>query len=214
MSPQNQRLQKAGDLSDIIYDFDRIRRVARFISASWMDRVVLPIVEADGETFHAPEHVLNSLLMLYRRAFVHGQRFKIPDDWVPAALTNLVGLHSEGLLGRANNVVAHAIHACSSTTAKFVGGSIRYCPVRPGYNQFDFDNLVAIVERWLPFLQAKLEELEKEIRDDPPDDDQHPNEVFFAPLGSRVQLQSLKTGRPQERTRNILRKQQKSEGSN
>lgn len=202
-------LDDAAGIFDIITDFEAIRKISSKMSENWTDASFLPVIEIDDYAFFPREHVLNSLLLLYRRAFVHGHRFRISDEWVSAALSNLEVLHVDELIARANNVVAHTIHACSSTTAKFVNGSIQYSPVRPGTNKFDFDNLVAVIDRWLPFLKKQLESLEEAIRANPPSDDENPSEFFFAPWGSRVQLQALRTGRPQERTRNVLRRERK-----
>ena len=79
-----------------------------------------------------------------------------------------------------------------------------YSPFRPGHNQFDFDNLIAVIDLWMPFLQRKLGEVEFErSAADIPDDD-YPAEFFVAPWGSGLNQQGLATGRPAERTRNVL----------
>lgn len=177
------QLGKAGGLSDVITDFEDARKIAFYVADNWRSESCLPIVELEGYAFFQREHILNSLLMIYRRPFVHGQRFKIPDEWVIDALGNLAALHRDALIARANNVIAHSIDACSSTTATFSGGAVRYCSVRPGHNKYDFDNLVAVFDRWIPFLRSRLAELEDQILSNPPPNDHQPSEVFMAPFG-------------------------------
>jgi hypothetical protein len=180
-----------------------------WVRDNYRDLNIIPIPKVNGQDILLRGIYLDALLILYRRCFISGQRGGLDATQFDAVLGPLRALHEEELMERANKLTAHAVSASAATTIKVIGGRAVPSTFRPGHNRFDFENLILAVDAWLPFVEREIDRLTREFESllDPGDDEG--TDIFVAPWGSKIDIQSLRTGKPAEKTRRELRRQPK-----
>lgn len=179
---------------DILRDLEYIRDCATWVSQNYLDKQVIPIPEINGRQLFLRDLYLNALLILYRRCFDRKQRGRLDLSRIDEVLSGgFKEVHVDELIARANQLVAHPISAASATSIRIGRGrQILPSSIRPGVNKFDFDNLVALVERWIPFVQSEITHLSEELRLHLSGQEDEGNEIFAVPWGSGIDIQSLR----------------------
>lgn len=196
-------------LYDIIHDLQSVHDSAVWVSENYFDTNIIPIPHIEDRPIELRGLYLDALLMKYRRCFVTGHRHSLKSACPDEILGEYAPLHRE-TLKRANHITAHAISAAASTQLYISGGKASPGTARPGYNQFDFTNLVALAERWTGHVGEKISGLTQEFESLLKPEDEQPPDFFVAPWGSGVDIQAVRTGVPQEKTAKDLAQRKKT----
>lgn len=208
--PKKERLRHAlAAHHDIRADLTTIRNCAIWVRDNYCDLQVIPNPRVNGQDILLRGIYLDALLILYRKCFICGQRGGLDSTHFDTVLGPLKALHEEELMARANKLTAHAVSASAATTIKIMKGRAVPSTFRPGHNKFDFENLILAVEAWLPFVERELSRLTQEFESLLDPDEDEGTDVFVAPWGSKIDIQSLRTGKPAERTKRELERKPK-----
>ena len=194
---------------DILHDLTYVQACAIWVRDNYNDVEVIPVPTIEGQDIMLRGLYLDALLILYRRCFIGGQRGGLDMSSKSEVLGPLLALHDNELMARANTLTAHAVSASAATTIRVQDGRALPSTFRAGHNKFDFENLIAATGRWLPFVQGEIARLTSAFEQLLGPEDEEGNEIFVAPWGAKIDIQSLRTGRPQVRTRRILSPQPK-----
>ena len=149
---QEELKAKLESYHDILTDMVRISASSQWVEANYHDFEAIPFPQVGDEIIDLRLMYFDSMLMLYRRCFSSGHRVSLRRDQVEALLPDLIALHRR-MLERADQVVAHAIDACSSSTLYAGNGEVVFSSVRPTASIYDFGRLLNLSTRWIHFLR-------------------------------------------------------------
>jgi hypothetical protein len=189
---------------DIRADLSYVRNCSIWVRDNYHDVGAIPVPKINGQDILLRGLYLDALLILYRRCFASGQRGALDASRFDEILGPFKELHYEEVMGRANKLTAHAISASASATVKVMNGRAAVSIMRPGHNKYDFENLICLVDRWLPFVDAEIARLTTEFESLLQPGEDEGRDHFVAPWGSRIDIQSLRSGRPAVRTKRQL----------
>ena len=195
---------------DILTDLTYVRDCSIWVRDNYSNMEVIPIPKVNDQDILLRGLYLDALLILYRKCFISSQRGGLDLSHRDGVLGSLKNLHENALMARANTLTAHAVSASSATTIKVIGGKAVASIVRPGHNKFDFDNLIAASEAWIPFVQSEIDRLTQAFETLLKPNEDEGSEFFVAPWGSNIDIQALRTGKPAAKTSRELRAADKS----
>lgn len=176
---------------DVEEDLIYLIKFGKWVIENYYDRDVIPCPRFEDTYIDLRGAYLDFALMRYRRCFDGSQRGRIDVKKGKITLGELVEIHDDELMLRANKVVAHAVLAAHSASLHIGSDfSISRWLQRPGVNRFDFENIVRLSEEWLIFVESEIEIIRKELQPLLVIADISSNILSAHPIGSNVDIQS------------------------